>query len=383
MFEYFIPTKIVFGQGSINRIGDIVSEYGDKVLLVCDNQSIIDSGHLNKVKKYLEEKTHGVILFDKVSSLSNSDTVNQGADQARHACCNVVVGFGRKTTLNVAKAIKFLISYGGNLEDHFFGRRGDKQKDVAYIEIPSSHGLVPGITDSFYVVDRFDQQKKSIDGNDLFADQVVIDPQLSFTIPPTVVGTIAMEVLAMAVESYISKASTAISDALNIKAIDFIGNNLLKVMTTDQENINYRSTLSMAGVMVSMAANNSSYGTCNALALACNSLFGTHQGMVSTVLLPHMMEFNLTSAPNRYIHIARALGENTTDITVVEAAIKAVESVRKMLNDIKVPTRLSDLDVDKDRFYDVARIAKSYDFLHHLPRPVSKEDLYNILISAY
>jgi alcohol dehydrogenase class IV len=95
------------------------------------------------------------------------------------------------------------------------------------------------------------------------------------------------------------------------------------------------------------------------------------------------MEYSLTSSANKYVQIAKAFGEDTSNITVVEAAIKAIEGVRKLLYDLKIPQKLSDLELDKDELYNAAKIARSYEFLHFLPRPVSQEDLYNILLSAY
>ena len=64
-------------------------------------------------------------------------------------------------------------------------------------------------------------------------------------------------------------------------------------------------------------------------------------------MLPHVMEFNLTAIPNKYVQIARALDEDVSKVTVVEAAIKAIEGIRKLLFDLKVPQKLSDYKIDK------------------------------------
>ena len=95
------------------------------------------------------------------------------------------------------------------------------------------------------------------------------------------------------------------------------------------------------------------------------------------------MEYNLTSSPGKYVKIAKALGENVADISVVEAAIKAVEAIRKILFDLNVPQRLNAFDVDEEKFHDVVRDARTFDFLNVLPRVASYDDLLNILISAH
>ncbi len=381
MFDYCLPTRIVFGAGVINKIGEIVRNYGERVLLVTDSGTMYETGYLTRVKKILEDETHGVLLYDKVAKGSNSDLVNAGADQAKHARCDVVIGFGRKNTLNISKAITYILEYGGKMEDYFLGRKSDKKQDITYIEVPSGHGILPGLTNNFYVIDKFDNTKKTIENIDFFADVTVIDPKLATTVPSAFSHSMALEVLAYAIESFISKATTPIADAYAIKAIEMIGANLVKSMN-DPENVTYRSNLATAGVLTSMALASSTPGTTFALALALNSILGSYQSASATILIPHVMEFNLTSAPNRYVQIAKAFGENVEDITVVEAAIKAIESVRKLLFDVKAPQRLSELDVDKEKLWDIAKVARSYDFLHYLPRPLSKDDIYNLLNAA-
>ena len=381
MFDFNIPTKITLGTGILNRVGEIVKEYGERVFLVSDAVTMQETGYLSKIKKLIEDEGLGVLPFYKVYSDSHSDVVNKGADQARHAKCDIVIGFGGKTTLNAAKAIAHLISNDGNLEDYFLGKKNDKKK-IKYIEIPSTHGFLPGVNNSFYVLDKFDRIKKCVEHRNNYADLILIDPKVTTTLPIKHSAAIGLELLTVSIEAYISKAATPIAEAFSLRAIELLGSNLVKSVQ-DAENINFRSILCTCGVLGSLSLANSTFGTSMSLALALNSVYGVYQSMVCAILLPHVMEFNLTSSANRYVQIAKAFGEAVSDITVVEAAIKAIEFVRKLLFDLKVPTKLSELDIDKEQLEKVSKIARNYEFLHYLPRPVSKEDLYNILIAAY
>ena len=381
MFEFQIPTKIIEGQGYVNKIGETVKEYGKRIFLVSDALTMQETGYLSKVKTLIEEETHGVLVFNKVYSDSNSDLVNKGADQARNANCDCIVGFGGKTTLNIAKAITYLVSNGGILEDYFLGKKGNK-KTIKYIEIPSAHGYCPGLLNYFYVTDKYEGMKKSITSTNNFADVIILDPKLTSTIPAKFTSSIAMENIALSIDTYISKSSNAVSDTFALKAIEFTSHNITKSVQ-DAENMTLRSSLSTAGLFTSLALANSAPGVTYALSLGLNAVYGIYQGITSSILLPYVMEYSLTSSANKYVQIAKAFGEDTSNITVVEAAIKAIEGVRKLLYDLKIPQKLSDLELDKDELYNAAKIARSYEFLHFLPRPVSQEDLYNILLSAY
>ena len=185
-----------------------------------------------------------------------------------------------------------------------------------------------------------------------------------------------------AVESYISAASNPVSDALALRAIEFIGKNLRTVFL-NREDLTTRSNLMMASVLVGFSLLTSKPGSCEAMALALSAKSGIYQNIAHAIILPHVMEFNLTTAPNKYVQIAKALGEDISNITVVEAAIKAIEGVRKLLFDLKVPQKLSDYKVNKEDLPLISSVARRYSFLNYTPTPISKEDILNIMLTAY
>ncbi len=385
MFEFSVSTKVVFGEGVIERIGEITKKYGSRVFLVSDAQVGQETGYLGRIKKLIEEETYGVLLYNQVYSTSqtssNSDIVNRGADQARHAKCDVIVGFGGTTTLEIAKAISFIVSNGGKLEEYFLGRKATK-KNIAYIEVPTSYGFVPGLTNSFYVLDKFDLIKKSVETPYNYADLVLFDPRLTIFVSGKVSAYMGIKLLSLAVEALISKSVTVIAEALALKAVELLNANLIKSIQ-DPENVSFKSPICTSSIITSIAVNNSGFGATYSLTSALNSVYGLYQGLSSSILLPHVLEFNLTSCATKYVNIAKSFGEEVTSITVVEAAIKAIEIIRKLLSELRTPNRLSELNIEKDNFMQVAKIAKGYGFMQNLPRPVSKDDLYNILNTAF
>lgn len=380
VFEINVPARVVVGLNVINRLPEIVQDYGERVLLVT-NQTMAEHGHLKKVQSLAEAKAYGVILFDKVDSTSGTDVVDEGVLLARESRANVVIGLGGANTLNVAKAIAFIAGNEGYVADYFAGRMGRKKK-VAYIEVPSTHGIASGLLDSFFIRDVEDDVRKEYRNRFNFADVVICDPRLTSTLANKFVVAIGMEVLAQAFDAYISKAASPLTDSYTEKAMELVTKNLKQALI-DPENMSVRQALSTAGVFASLALNSSRPGSAYALSLPLATKMGLYRGIAVSILLPHVMEFNLTASPNKYVKVARALGEDVADISVVEAAIKAVEAVRKILFDLNVPQRLKHFEVDQDRFEEAVRDARTYDFLNVLPRPVSYDDLVNILMAAY
>ena len=101
------------------------------------------------------------------------------------------------------------------------------------------------------------------------------------------------------------------------------------------------------------------------------------------ILLPYVMDNNLVSAPGKYVQIARAFGENIQDITIIEAAIKAVEGVRRIYSELKIPQRLSDFEISKEVLPEVAEMAYSMPLTKNTPREMDRNEIEAILVAAY
>lgn len=380
VLEINIPARVIVGLNVINRLPEVVQDYGDRVLIVTGPE-IAAQGILKKVVDLVESKAYGVILFDKVDSGSGTDIVDEGILLARESKANLVIGIGGANTLNIAKAIAFIGGNEGYISDYFAGRRGRKKR-IAYLEIPTTHGICYGLMDSFFVRDTDDDLKKEYRNRFNFADVIVVDPKLTTTLPNKFVVAIGLEVLAMAFDAYISKAASILTQSYAETAMELVAQNL-KQAVIEPDNTQIRQNLCTAGVFSSIALNSSRPGSTYALSQSLAARLGLYHGLACALLLPHIMEFNLTASPNKYVKVAQSLGENVSEISVVEAAIKAVEAIRKILFDLNVPQRLKNFELDQDRFEEVVRDARTYDFLNVLPRPVTYDDLLNILMAAY
>ena len=138
----------------------------------------------------------------------------------------------------------------------------------------------------------------------------------------------------------------------------------------------------MGALLASLAIYSASLGTSAACAMGLEAAVGFPQTMGAGLLLPHIMEFNLTAAANKFIQIAMALGEKVADITVIEAAIMAIESIRRLMMDLHIPQRLSDYGISSDRMEQASKIGSQYDFLGYIPRAAGRNEVNEILSAA-
>lgn len=379
--EFALPTRIIFGTDVINRIGEIAVEYTNKVFLITAGDIMRKIGLLPKVESLLEKSGVDYILYDDVTRDPSIEVIDEIGTLLEQSRAKLVVALGGRSVINAAKAAAYLAKNEGSIVEYLNGKIG-KDEAVSVITIPTIPGISQAFSDSFVLKDTNDNIKKEFKNKSLFPLISLLDPKITTSLPVNYTVGSGFAILSNAIESYISAASNSISDALALRSIELIGKNLRTVFM-NKEDLTARTNLMMASVLVGLSLLTSKPGTCEAMALALSSKSDIYQNIAHAIMLPHVMEFNLTVAPNKYVQVARALGEDISNITVVEAAIKAIEGVRKLLFDLKVPQRLSDYKVNREDLPLISSVARRYSFLNYLPTPISKEDILNIMLTAY
>jgi alcohol dehydrogenase class IV len=381
LLEYQLKTRIVFGTDSVNQIADFASGIGDRAVLVTDGVAYNKFGYVSKVKTLLEKNNISVIVYEDVNSGIKSDGVDELGDLVRKSKANLVIGLGGSTVINTTKAAAILATNPGSISDYVSGQKMIKPSLPTFL-IPTVPGTYFDLSNDILVADYTDNYKKIFQDDLIEVAMLLVDPRLMTTLPPNVTSSSAVFILVLAIESYISTLSNPISDSLAPRAIEFVQKNA-KILSNDRDNIELRWNMAMAGILGSMSARIAGLGTASAMAFTLSSRFNIYQSVSAALILPHVMEFNLTAVPGKYVQIARNMGEEVGDLTVVEAAIKAVESVRKMLFDLRMPQRLNEFNIPNEDLPLVAGHAREFPFLNDVPRPLAREDIINILVSAF
>jgi len=138
-FNYYLPVNLVFGRGSVGKIGNIAIEYGKKALIVTGRSSTKKSGLLDRVIKYLAKAGVDSVVFDKVKQNPLTTTAIEAAELAKTEKCDVVIGVGGGSIMDCAKAAAFLAVNDGDINDYIFNRiKSDKALPI--ILVPTTCG---------------------------------------------------------------------------------------------------------------------------------------------------------------------------------------------------------------------------------------------------
>jgi alcohol dehydrogenase class IV len=378
--SFSIPTDVRFGLDVVNRIAAVVGSYGERVLLV--TEAILYEGKvIDRIQALFEKKGIQYIVFDEVVPHATSVVVDEGVKLARSARAEIVIGLGGVRTLSVAKCIAMVAPGDVDMDEYLAGVQPTGEP-LAYIAIPTTCRDPFLLVDEYLVTDGRDRSAKIGRTQKRITKAVIVDPKLTITLPPKYTATTLMDTLLSAVEGYLSSRSSFLSDTFFLRACELVGR-IIGQLVDQPDDLRVRMNASMAGLLTAIGLTMSKSGVGTALAYAINGGFMVPKSWISSIMLPHVMEFYSGIASEKLTRVAGFLGEDVDEAAPVEGAGRAVEAVRRIIGSLGLPTRLRDFDLNLDDMVDIASIARNFDMMNYLPRSISAEDLYELVKSSY
>lgn len=228
-YNFFCPTRVLFGQGSLNEFHKQPMP-GKKALLVISNgQSTIKNGSLERVKKELAAANCEYVLFNEVAANPLKSIVEKGAQVARQENCDFVVALGGGSVMDAAKVMAMFIPQpSDDLWDYADGKTGklkplDKEP-LPWIAITTSAGTGSEVDTAGVITNPDTNEKIGVGGPDsLFAKFAIVDPELMKTVPPKFTAYQGFDALFHSLEGYISCVHNPMSDLVQRTAIENIG----------------------------------------------------------------------------------------------------------------------------------------------------------------
>jgi alcohol dehydrogenase class IV len=379
-FDFNLPGKIKFGEGIVSSIGSELANKNIKKVMIVTDKGIVSANLHKPILDSLEESNIKVILFDSVEANPGTGVVNEGAKKYASNQCEALIAIGGGSSIDCAKAIGIAVNNGGALEDYMgFGK---VSKPIPFmIAVPTTYGTGSEVSTATIVTNQKEKFKMFI-GSDLIAPNVAyLDPKLLVALPFKIAATTGMDALTHAIESYISKNANPVSDALNEYAISAIYNNILPAATTSDD-MEATSNMVMASCMTAMAFNYTALGLVHAIAHSLGGLYNIAHGMANAVLLPYVMEFNMTSKPEKFAMIASLMQEDTYGLSDIDAAYLSIEAVRKLSGILDIPEKLSQIGIKESDFSTIVEHVFMDGNIGFNPRTVKDTDVLSILKKA-
>jgi alcohol dehydrogenase class IV len=368
--QFSSPPRLILGDGALNQLAAELEHLGSRALVVTD-AGIVGAGILDTVVGVLSASGLPITAFTDVIGNPDVATVEAANDARIKARADILIAIGGGSSMDVAKSVAILATNGGSISD-YEGVDRFSIRPLPVIAIPTTVGSGSEVTKGAVITNPETQVKMVIVSDLMFATIAVLDRRVVAGLPGRIAATTGMDALTHAIEAYVSKGANPITDAINIGAIEIIGENLVAASRGDADALyNMLVASSMAGI----GFHDAGLGAVHALANTIGARFGVHHGTANALFLPYVMDFNLSSAPARFARIARALGEDTTGMTDEQAALRAAAAVHRLAEETGVPRRLSEVGVPEEAIGELAEAALVQADLPGNPREASLDDI--------
>ncbi len=349
-FEFATATRIIFGVDTLAQVGPLAAQMGHRTLIVTGSAP-------NRVKpllKILAQHNLDIATFI-VGAEPTIDMAQQGVQQARAKKCDMVIGFGGGSVLDAGKAIAGLLTNGGRPLDYLEVIGQGKQltePPAPYIAIPTTAGTGTEVTRNAVLKSAEHQVKVSLRSPSMLPKLAVIDPTLTYDLPPALTAATGLDALTQVLEPFVSHKSNPVTDALCREGLRRAAGALRQAWENGGDTT-ARADMALTSLFGGLALANAKLGAVHGFAGPFGGMFPAPHGAVCAALLPHVMAVNVQAMQTRQPeNPALARYDNVAHLLTGHAKAVAADGVtwvQDLCRDLKIPP-LSEYGLTKADF---------------------------------
>lgn len=375
---FHLPTEVIAGAGTVSRLGEVVSRFGRRVLLVTDS-FLVTTPAFAKVKKSLAEAGADITVLSSVKPEPTADDVAAIMKGLGKTGADFAVAVGGGSVMDVTKAICILLKNEGPIE-RYDGTDVYTNQPVPLVAIPTTAGTGSEVSASLNVTDTRGNAKLSVRHRWNRAVVAILDPEMMAGIPLRVAVFPAIDAVTHALEAYVSRGANSFSDAFSTEALKLFGQSF-EPFLADTKNIEHGEAMLIGSMMAGVSFNIARTGYVHCLARAIGGRIKIAHGHACALALPTIVEFNASHAKSRLAHAARLLMPKATAGTQDEGKLagQLADYFRNLAKRFDYDSRLSNFGLTADDLPPMAAYAKSLKYELWNPRPATEAELKGLL----
>jgi alcohol dehydrogenase len=363
-FDFHLPTKILFGRGRVREIGAHIPAEAHRVLIVTDRGVASRTPALAAVRRALEG--HDVRVFDGVEENPSMATVDAGAKEARDFGAHFVIGLGGGSPMDAAKGVALAAAHSGDFPS-LLAEGKPSCAVLPVIAIPTTSGTGSEVTPYAVFTDPQAGNKVGFGHPSIFPAVAIVDPELAAGMPGIVALNTGLDVLAHALEAFLSTMASPLSDTMALQAAEAVLAHLAPALRKVPESVD---RMAYAAMLAGVAITHGSTILPHIMGYPLTVFHGVPHGRASAVLLAPVLDF------------LRRSGRVAERIQVIDRVFAPQGGITAFLGTLGVPTRLSEYGVREDEIRDFARKTIVKGDVRITPSEVTLEDLTGIYRSA-
>jgi alcohol dehydrogenase len=376
----FVAPEFIFGINARNLAGRYAKNFGARKVLVVTDPGVLAAGWTDEVLATLRDEGLEYALFSSVTSNPKAEEVMQGAGLYQREGCNAIVTVGGGSPIDCGKGIGIVSANKRDILE-FEGVDRVELSTPPLICVPTTAGSSADVSQFAIITDPQRQVKIAIISKMIVPDVSLIDPVPTTSMPPELTACTGLDALCHAIEAFVSTAHSPITNLFAMKAIDLVSSNLLAALDAP-DNINFRGRMMLASLNAGLAFSNASLGAVHAMAHSLGGMLDAQHGECNAILLPHVIDYNFATAPDRYRLIGEALGLTMTglfDDEIRSALNIKINGLRVMAG---IDYTLTQMGVSMENIPELAKKALADPCIFTNPRKPKQRDIETIYEKA-
>ncbi|MFL2907990.1 MAG: iron-containing alcohol dehydrogenase [Limisphaerales bacterium] len=289
-FDAQLHLRLVFGNGTLDRLGELAREHGaGKVLLVTD-PGIRAVGHVDRAQASLAAAELPVVIYDQAKENPTTECVAECVEMARRKGIDFIVGLGGGSSMDTAKGCNFLLTNGGEMKDYWGVGKASKPM-LPIIAIPTTAGTGSECQSFALISDAVTHAKMACGDPKAMAKVAILDPELTLSQPPRVTACTGIDAVAHAVESAVTRKRNETSQQYSRVAFSLLSQSLPTVLA-HPDNVQARGRMLLGAAFAGTAIEHSMLGAAHSAANPLTAHFGVIHGQAVGLMLPHVVRFN-------------------------------------------------------------------------------------------
>jgi alcohol dehydrogenase len=373
-FDFHAPTRVIFGAGSLARLGELARELGDTRVLLVTDPGLEEAGHPQRAMASLREAGLEVFVFSAVEQNPSSRHVEAGVVFARPLGIDLIVSVGGGSAMDCAKGINFLLTNGGCMADYKgFGKA--TRPMLPSIGVPATAGTGSEAQSYALIADDKTHMKMACGDRKAAFRVAILDPEVTVSQPARVTAVTGIDALSHALESYVTTARNPLAQMFAREAWALLEANLETVLRQPQD-IEARGAMQVGAFLAGTAIENSMLGACHACANPLTAHYGVTHGVAIGIMLPHVIRFNAPVVASLYDELTESAGLPNGDPAVAAEAV--AQRITDLRRKARLPGTLSECGVTSGILPLLAEEASQQWTARFNPRPVTEADLLSL-----
>lgn len=380
-YQVKIPSCSYGGEGSIEKIKEIIAKEKSQKVVVFSDEGIKATGLLDILTKQLDETGVQYHVFTDCKPEPSYLQVEAVVDMVQGQECDLIIGLGGGSVMDAAKLASVLKGAPYTIKD-LLNDPTQAEKKVKTVMIPTTCGTGSEATCNAIVAIPEEKSKKGIVNDNMIPDYVILDAQMIAKLPKAIVAATGVDALAHVVECFTSKKATLFSDCYALEGAKLIFANIREAYN-NPDNMDAKNKMLIGAYYGGIAITGSGTTAVHALSYPLGGKFHIAHGVSNAILFAHVMKFNKDACAERLAVLCDAINPTYAEKTVEEKADYVIDQIADIVKVTNIPTDLTQYGVTMDDLdFLVTAGSQQQRLLVNNMKELSLDDIRNIYLKV-